>query len=64
MFEDGPEASGAVKEVAPLGVVEKSIITDIRLAPEGHLKIDWAAAHMPVLNRIRSGSNGKSRSPA
>ena len=53
MFEDGPEASGAVKEVAPLGVVEKSIITDIRLAPEGHLKIDWAAAHMPVLNRIR-----------
>jgi adenosylhomocysteinase len=36
-----------------LGVVERSIITDIRLAPEGHLKIDWAAAHMPVLNRIR-----------
>jgi len=36
-----------------LGVVEKSVITDIRLAPEGHLKIDWAAAHMPVLNRIR-----------
>jgi adenosylhomocysteinase len=23
------------------------------LAPEGHLKIDWASAHMPVLNRIR-----------
>ncbi|REK54819.1 MAG: adenosylhomocysteinase [Thermobacillus sp.] len=36
-----------------MGVVEKSVITDIRLAPEGHLKIDWAAAHMPVLNRIR-----------
>jgi adenosylhomocysteinase len=36
-----------------LGVVERSVITDIRLAPEGHLKIDWAAAHMPVLNRIR-----------
>jgi adenosylhomocysteinase len=36
-----------------LGVVERSIITDIRLAPEGHLKIDWASAHMPVLNRIR-----------
>ncbi|CAG5083681.1 Adenosylhomocysteinase [Thermobacillus xylanilyticus] len=36
-----------------MGVVERSVITDIRLAPEGHLKIDWAAAHMPVLNRIR-----------
>jgi len=36
-----------------LGVVERSVITDLRLAPEGHLKIDWAAAHMPVLNRIR-----------
>jgi adenosylhomocysteinase len=31
----------------------QSIITDIRLAPEGHLKIDWVDAHMPVLNRIR-----------
>jgi len=30
-----------------------SIITDLALAPEGHLKIDWVAAHMPVLNRIR-----------
>lgn len=36
-----------------MGAVERSIITDIRLAPEGHLKIDWAAAHMPVLSRIR-----------
>jgi adenosylhomocysteinase len=36
-----------------MGVVERSIITDIGLAPDGHLKIDWAAAHMPVLNRIR-----------
>ncbi|MUT66204.1 adenosylhomocysteinase [Paenibacillus sp. NEAU-GSW1] len=33
--------------------LEKSIINDIALAPEGHLKIDWASAHMPVLNRIR-----------
>ena len=36
-----------------MGVVERSVIADIRLAPEGHLKIDWAAAHMPVLSRIR-----------
>jgi len=36
-----------------MGVVERSIITDIGFAPDGHLKIDWAAAHMPVLNRIR-----------
>jgi len=32
---------------------ENSIVTDLALAPEGHLKIDWVAAHMPVLNRIR-----------
>lgn len=32
---------------------ERSIIADPGLAPQGHLKIDWAAAHMPVLNRIR-----------
>jgi len=31
----------------------QSIVTDLSLAPEGHLKIDWASAHMPVLNRIR-----------
>ncbi|GAV12241.1 adenosylhomocysteinase AhcY [Paenibacillus sp. NAIST15-1] len=31
----------------------KSIIRDIALAPEGHLKIEWVQAHMPVLNRIR-----------
>lgn len=33
---------------------DQSVIADIGLAPEGHLKIDWAAAHMPVLNRIRA----------
>jgi adenosylhomocysteinase len=33
---------------------EKSVITDIALAPEGHLKIDWVNAHMPVLNRIKA----------
>lgn len=32
---------------------EKSIVADLSLAPEGHLKIDWVKAHMPVLNRIR-----------
>ncbi|MFD0672023.1 adenosylhomocysteinase [Cohnella sp. GCM10027633] len=30
-----------------------SIVRDRALAPEGKLKIDWAQAHMPVLNRIR-----------
>ncbi|MFB9325434.1 adenosylhomocysteinase [Paenibacillus aurantiacus] len=33
---------------------ENSIVADMALAPEGHLKIDWASAHMPVLNRIRA----------
>ena len=27
-----------------------SMIKDIKLAPEGHLKLDWAERHMPVLN--------------
>ncbi|MCG0315118.1 MAG: adenosylhomocysteinase, partial [Calditerricola sp.] len=30
-----------------------SIVRDMDLAKDGHLKIEWAAAHMPVLNRIR-----------
>jgi adenosylhomocysteinase len=34
--------------------VKQSIIADPNLAPEGRLKIDWASAHMPVLNRIRA----------
>lgn len=33
---------------------ERSIIADPSLAPEGHLKIDWVDAHMPVLNRIKA----------
>lgn len=33
--------------------LEQSIIKDIKLAPQGHMKIDWASAHMPVLNKIR-----------
>ncbi|MEF3310361.1 adenosylhomocysteinase [Paenibacillus sp. GYB004] len=32
---------------------QNSIITDLSLAKDGHLKIDWVQAHMPVLNRIR-----------
>ncbi|MFC5703608.1 adenosylhomocysteinase [Cohnella faecalis] len=31
----------------------QSIVTDLSLAPEGKLKIDWVQAHMPVLNKIR-----------
>jgi adenosylhomocysteinase len=30
-----------------------SQIRDIRLAPDGALKIDWAAAHMPLLRQLR-----------
>lgn len=33
--------------------MEKYIVRDINLAPQGLLKIDWARAHMPVLNVIR-----------
>ncbi|MGE6227450.1 adenosylhomocysteinase [Paenibacillus chitinolyticus] len=36
-----------------MNAVERSIVADQSLAPEGHLKIDWVKAHMPVLNRIR-----------
>jgi adenosylhomocysteinase len=32
---------------------ERSIIANPELAHDGHLKIDWVQAHMPVLNRIR-----------
>ena len=35
-------------------MLSKSIITNPALAAEGKLKIDWAEAHMPVLNRIRT----------
>ena len=33
--------------------LKNSIVKDMALAPDGHLKIDWVEAHMPVLNRIR-----------
>jgi adenosylhomocysteinase len=36
-----------------LNTIDKSIVADMSLASEGHLKIDWVKAHMPVLNRIR-----------
>lgn len=36
-----------------MNAIQNSIIKDIKLAPGGHLKIDWASAHMPVLNMIR-----------
>ncbi|MDU0204846.1 adenosylhomocysteinase [Paenibacillus sp. MAH-36] len=36
-----------------MNTLEKSIVADMALAPEGHLKIDWVQTHMPVLNRIR-----------
>lgn len=36
-----------------MSTADKSIIADLSLAPEGHLKIDWVRAHMPVLNTIR-----------
>ncbi len=31
----------------------ESIVRDPGLAPDGHKKIDWAARHSPVLNRVR-----------
>ncbi|MBR2567912.1 MAG: adenosylhomocysteinase [Paenibacillus sp.] len=39
--------------MSPSKSLQDSIIHDIALAPEGHLKIDWVRAHMPVLNSIR-----------
>lgn len=33
--------------------IQSSVIKDLKLAPEGHLKIDWVEAHMPVLSRVR-----------
>jgi adenosylhomocysteinase len=36
-----------------MSVKDQSIVADLSLAPEGHLKIDWVDAHMPVLNRIK-----------
>ena len=38
----------------------ESIVRDPSLAPRGRMKMDWARAHMPVLNRI--GSNWRIKS--
>ncbi len=37
-----------------MNMVAESIVKDMALAPNGHLKIDWVKEHMPVLNRIRA----------
>jgi adenosylhomocysteinase len=34
--------------------MEESHVKDKALAPQGHLQIEWASAHMPVLNQIKS----------
>lgn len=36
-----------------MSVAEESMIRDIGLADEGNRKIDWVAAHMPLLNQVR-----------
>jgi adenosylhomocysteinase len=33
--------------------MENSKVKDIALAPKGHLQIEWASNHMPVLNQIK-----------
>jgi adenosylhomocysteinase len=35
-------------------IVEKFQVKDKSLAPQGHLQIEWASRHMPVLNLIKS----------
>jgi adenosylhomocysteinase len=34
--------------------MEEFQVKDTALAPQGHLQIEWAAAHMPVLNQIKN----------
>jgi adenosylhomocysteinase len=34
--------------------MEEFQVKDETLAPQGHLQIEWASAHMPVLNQIKS----------
>ncbi|GAB6990618.1 adenosylhomocysteinase [Paenibacillus pini] len=33
--------------------LQNSVVKDMALAPDGHLKIDWVESHMPVLNQVR-----------
>jgi adenosylhomocysteinase len=37
--------------------MEQSQVKDKSLAPQGHLQIEWASKHMPVLNQIKSRFN-------
>jgi adenosylhomocysteinase len=32
--------------------IKKSLVSDIKLAPKGRLKMDWAKKHMPVIDRL------------
>jgi len=50
-YNKGKDNEGDVKRMTTL---DKSIIANPALAPEGKLKIDWVQQHMPVLNRIRA----------
>ncbi len=34
--------------------MEKFQVKDMSLAAQGALQIEWAAAHMPVLNQVKS----------
>jgi adenosylhomocysteinase len=34
--------------------MEEFQVKDETLAPQGHLQIEWASAHMPVLNQIKN----------
>src|SRR4030065_2900017 len=34
--------------------MEEFQVKDKSLAPQGHLQIEWASAHMPVLNQIKN----------
>ena len=34
--------------------MEEFQVKDKALAPQGHLQIEWASAHMPVLNQVKS----------
>ncbi|MBN1244637.1 adenosylhomocysteinase [Candidatus Bathyarchaeota archaeon] len=34
--------------------MEESKVKDKTLAPQGHLQIEWASAHMPVLNQVKN----------
>src|SRR4030065_40571 len=37
--------------------MEKFQVKDKTLAAQGHLQIEWASAHMPVLNQIKNRFN-------